>query len=78
MRLCRIRVRASNELRVTVRVVPQHLLHDALDVDGAVTLRAQALGDADDPRRDRRALRHLGHHRFQLHAVGGADRSEVA
>jgi hypothetical protein len=49
VRLGRVCVRATHQLRVAVGIVPEHLFDDAFGVDGAVAPRTQTLGDADDP-----------------------------
>src|SRR5206468_3526200 len=53
--LGRVSVRAADELRVALGVVAEYFLREGVGVDVAVALRAQPVGDADDPRRDRRS-----------------------
>src|SRR6476620_4412143 len=49
MRLGCIRVRPPHELRVAVRVVPEHLLDRGFGVE-LLAIRPELVGDADDPR----------------------------
>jgi len=59
MRLGRVGIRASHELRVALRIVAEYFLREGVVVDMAGALWPQTVGDADDARRERgRALCH--------------------
>ena len=59
VRLRGVGVGAAHQLRVALGVMAEYFLRERVGVDVSVTLRPQPIGDADDPRCDRRgALRH--------------------